>query len=80
MTSQKWLDVPVVEVPIKELIATQRGVYFHALVDDFNHLFGDPYPHVILWEGEYYLEDGHHRVVKQALKGAHSVSVRLLSV
>lgn len=80
MTSKKWLDVPVEVVAISDLIATQDGVYFHALTDDHQHMHGDPYPHAVLWAEEYYLEDGHQRVVKEALRGAHSVSVRVLSL
>lgn len=80
MTSATWLTVPVSEVPISELIATQNGIYFHALREDHEHLHGDPYPHVIKWDGEYYLEDGHHRVVKAALRGAQSVIARVLSL
>ncbi len=80
MTSQRWLSVPLRTVLIEDLIATQSGVYFHGLVDNIVPVGGDIYPHVILWQGEYYLEDGHHRVVRTRLKGYDRIVVRVLEI
>ena len=78
-SSATWLNVPVEKVLISELVATQPGVLLHALSDKAPiPVGGDKYPHVILWEGTYYLEDGHHRVVRRLLKGKKKVKVRLL--
>lgn len=80
-TSATWLNVPVVKVPISELVATQPGVLLHALSETPpTPVGGDKYPHVILWEGTYYLEDGHHRIVRRLLKGKKKVKVRLLEL
>lgn len=87
MTSAKWLDVPVETVAIADLIATQDGVYFHALVEATDSpdggiasFCGDPLPHVIDWRGGLYLEDGHHRVVRARLAGQSTVQARRLVV
>lgn len=82
MNSKKWLDQPVRWVYIPHLIATQPGVLFHALMDSYDEIpvGGDKYPHVIVWNGEYYLEDGHHRVMKRLLSGDKWAPVRLLKV
>lgn len=80
MTSQSWLEVPTEVVRIRDLVATQDGVYFAPLLQDVEPLFGDPFPHVIRWRGVLYLEDGHHRVVKAALRGAVDVTARVLDV
>lgn len=79
-SSATWLSVPVVKLPIAELVATQPGVFLHALRDKTAPVGGDKYPHVILWEGTYYLEDGHHRVVRRLLKGKKNVKARLLEL
>lgn len=76
MTTAKWLTLPVREFLISELIATQPGILLHALAEDHVHLYGDPHPHVVEWENEYYLEDGHHRVFKALLRGEKTIRAR----
>lgn len=81
MTSEKWLHVPIRDVRIAELIAMQDGVYFHALMtDDLTPVGGDPYPHVVSWRGDLYLEDGHHRVTKAILHQEPTVLARVLEL
>jgi hypothetical protein len=80
MTSEKWLHVPVSYLKIKDLIATQDGVYFHALRNKHQTLGIDKYPHVVLWNDEYYLEDGHHRVMRAVLKGQKKIFARVLVI
>lgn len=79
LTSATWLDVPLAEVDISELVATQMAFFFHAITDsDFLHLGIDPHPHVIHWDGVFYVEDGHHRVLKAMLADKTHMHVRLL--
>lgn len=81
MTSEKWFDIPLEIVTISSLIATQPGVYFKPLMDvNLTPIGGDDYPHVVKWRGEQYLEDGHHRIVKQALIGRKVALVRVLDL
>lgn len=82
MTSAKWLDVPTELVTIRDLVATQPGILLHALSEDYEAppIGGDPLPHVVAWRGRSYLEDGHHRVVRAALRGASEVEARVLEI
>jgi hypothetical protein len=64
-------------VRIAELTATQPGVLFEYLRDDYLRPGSDEYPHVIIHEGVQYLEDGHHRVMRKALKGKLFVWARV---
>lgn len=81
LTSKLWLHIPIHNVKIADLIATQPGIYFHGLREDTDPKYRtDPYPHVVLWNNEMYLEDGHHRVFRALLDGEATVDVRLFTV
>jgi hypothetical protein len=79
LTTQRWIDEVGIElVRISDLIATQNGVYLHALMADFADPYShDPYPHVISWGGELWLEDGHHRVIRDIMQGRTSTNARV---
>ncbi len=78
LTTEKWREVPVTSVYLQDLHLTQTGVLI-------GPLFGirdtagstDAYPHVVSWRGELYLEDGHTRVVYQALSGTRVMRMRV---
>ena len=80
MSSTKWLRQPVQTFRICDLIATQPGVLLHALIEATYPVGGDSYPHVIQWQGNTYLEDGHHRVVRAAISGERTITARVLNV
>jgi hypothetical protein len=80
LTSHTWLDMPVQQFSIRDLILTQPGVYFHALTEQAAPVGGDPYPHVVLWEGKAYLEDGHHRVMRALIAGRKTIGARVMKV
>ena len=80
MNTSKWFDQPVQTFSISDLIATQPGVLLHALATEYQTRSRDQYPHVIQWQGNTYLEDGHHRVVRAALNGQQTVDARILNV
>lgn len=78
MSTAIWKNIRIWDVQIKDLVATQSGVYFKDLISDAPSISGDEFPHVILFEDTYYLEDGHHRVVKAALSGREVIQARVL--
>lgn len=81
LTTQLWMDtVPVESVRFEDLWLTQDYVKIEMLflTDDINHSYsGDPFPHAVLWEGTLYLEDGHNRITRAALRGYRSGRCRV---
>lgn len=70
LTSELWADVPLQYVVFDDLTTTQDGVLLHVLLDCERTPFsGDTFPHVVAHDGSLYLEDGHTRVVRDALRG-----------
>lgn len=82
MTTQRWVaEVPVEPVRISELTATQPGVLLHALFNDSPvPVSGDQLPHVVAFDGRFYLEDGHHRAVRVLLRGGDLMNARVLRI
>ena len=76
LSSRTWLDLPVAEFVINELIATQDGVYLAPLVNPVEPVGGDPLPHVVTHAGRHYIEDGHHRVVSALIRGEETILAR----
>jgi len=78
LSTKLWMEtVPVRGVPLGNLYLTQNGILIEALFRTSGSYSGDEYPHVVLWAGSYYLEDGHHRVVAAALSRQQSVYARV---
>lgn len=78
MSSAKWLTIPTELVRLADLFATQPGVYFEALIKPGMPVGGDEYPHVVCWHGESFLEDGHTRAMRAALRGEYLIEARVL--
>lgn len=83
MSTAKWGDVPVREVPLDDVIASQYEVsanrISHSIANPGNTDFGgDEYPLFVKHQGEVYLVDGHHRVVAAMAQGQSSVKGRVL--
>lgn len=73
LTTARWAaEVDVQPVPVRRLWLTQRGVQVAALFGVLDR-DSDIYPHVVAHDGELYLEDGHHRVVREVLMYGHTV-------
>ena len=82
LTTTRWKsEVDTMPVYLADLILTQNGVRIAPLwgIAD-EHANADPIPHVVAYKGELYLEDGHHRVVREALAGTRVMRMRVHNV
>jgi hypothetical protein len=81
LTTARWkTEVDAMPVYLSDLYLTQQGVYIaplFGLADLNGNGSTDIYPHVVAWNGELYLEDGHTRVVRQALAGTRVMRMRV---
>lgn len=81
LSTALWAGVPVEAVAVRALIATQGHLHIAALRPEHRGSHsGDPLVHVVKWRGELYLEDGHHRIVREALAGSAVVRARVLDL
>lgn len=81
LTSRTWLNQPVAVFEIATLWACQRGVHFAHLIGPPPEPYGgDPLPHVVIWNGERVIEDGHHRVMRALLAGQRHIEARWVEV
>lgn len=74
MTTAKWMTLPVTRVATSLLLPTQWGVNEEIVAMKtgrrlYRSSCGDPFPHLVLLGGDYFIEDGHHRIT--AAKRAH---------
>jgi hypothetical protein len=63
------------ELPLRVLNATQKTVN-----PDFMSVKNDELPAVLRKGGEYYIQDGHHRLMREAASGKQTARVRLYDV
>jgi Arc/MetJ family transcription regulator len=75
-----WADVPPRPVRLDELVTTKRTLDLDHLLAEDSTFFGDLFPHVVSWRGEFYLEDGLHRAVRTALAQRTSMHARVLAL
>jgi hypothetical protein len=81
LSPAKWREVSTKYVPIGELHATRAALSIAALAPDYREPHtADRLVHVVVWEGKLYIEEGHHRVAREALAGATHVNARVLNL
>jgi Arc/MetJ family transcription regulator len=80
LTLRDWSKVPPRQVRLDELVTTKRVLALDVLLDDDSTFYGDLFPHVVLWNGELYLEDGLHRALRAALQQRTTLHVRVLDL
>lgn len=73
----EWKKVEPVMFDFGRLYLTQQkltipGIFF------LQRFSTDPFPRVVVYEGEHYLEDGHHRVVRDAIQNFDAAHMRVL--
>lgn len=77
LTTARWRHVEPSSVRIETLTFTQYGVELEALLRGTRRDGSDDYPHVVVWRGRAYLEDGHTRVARLWLLGEREVTCRV---
>jgi Arc/MetJ family transcription regulator len=80
LTLRDWSKVPPRQVRLDDLVTTKRVLALDVLLDDDSTFYGDLFPHVVLWNGELYLEDGLHRALRAALQQRTTLHVRVLDL
>lgn len=76
-----WRAIIPRHVPIGELVATQTHLYIAALAPEHRVAHdADRLIHVVKWGGQLFIEDGHHRVVRERLAGADWINARVLDL
>jgi hypothetical protein len=81
LTTTQWMDIPTQFVRIADLYATQHHLHVHALTTTPPPTYGpDPIVHIVIWQGMQCIEDGHHRVVRAALKGHSHIRARVIQL
>lgn len=80
LSLRQWSQVPPRQIRLDELVTTKRVLELDLLLDDESTFYGDLFPHVVLWNGEFYLEDGLHRALRAALQQRATLHVRVLDL
>jgi Arc/MetJ family transcription regulator len=80
LSPRDWASVPPRQVRLADLVTTKRALDLETLLASDATIFGDLFPHVVLWDGELYLEDGLHRAVRAALRQRQVLHARVLDV
>jgi hypothetical protein len=83
MTWADWVSIPVTRVSVDNLVPTQSCVVIDRLIDlntGGKREGGDPYGHVIEFEGQRYIHDGHHDVIMRWLWNETSIPVRFKAI
>jgi len=77
-----WMKLPLTNVPIEELVTTQEHIYIRDILGKVlkPSVSGDEFPHVVSWNGTFYLEDGHHRAVRAIIEGKNYLQARVFKI
>ena len=79
-TQREWASVAPQQVRLDQLVSTKRTLDLDALLEEDSTFYGDLFAHVVLWNGELYLEDGLHRALRSALQQRQTVHARVLDL
>jgi Arc/MetJ family transcription regulator len=78
LTMKEWAEIPPRPVRLDQLITTKRELALDKLLAEDSTFYGDLFPHVVLFNGAMYLEDGLHRALRAALQQRTSIHARVL--
>lgn len=79
LSHRQWAELPPRQVRLDQLITTKDTLQLAALLDEDSTFYGDLFAHVVLWQGELYLEDGLHRALRAALQQRTVLHARVLT-
>lgn len=72
----RWWELEPRTVWFKDLILTQDKLVIAGLFGERYSI--DMFPRIVVWRGEQFVEDGHHRLVLDALNNQESAIARVL--
>ncbi len=80
LSAKAWAQVPPRQIRLDQLVTTKDTLQLATLLDAESTFFGDLFAHVVLWEGDFYLEDGLHRALRAALQQRNVLHARVVKV
>lgn len=80
LAQRDWAAIPPRQIRLSELVTTKRELDLHSLLSKDSTFYGDLFPHVVQWQGTYYLEDGLHRALRAALHQRTVLHARILDL
>jgi Arc/MetJ family transcription regulator len=80
LASRDWARIPPRQLRLDQLITTKSELDLQSLLARDSTFYGDLFPHVVLWQGEFYLEDGLHRALRAALHQRLVLHARVLDL
>jgi Arc/MetJ family transcription regulator len=79
-TLKQWAEIPPRPVRLADLITTKRELALDKLLAEDSTFYGDLFPHVVEYQGYFYLEDGLHRALRAALQQRNQIHARVLTI
>ena len=80
LTPREWAQIPPRQIRLSELTTVTTVLALDKLLSEDSTFYGDLFAHVVLFEGNMYLEDGLHRAVRSALRNRTIIHARLLDL
>lgn len=77
LSASDWAALPPRQIRLDELVTTKDTLQLSALLDEDSTFFGDLFAHVVLWNDDFYLEDGLHRALRAALQQRNVLHARV---
>jgi len=77
---KQWAAIAPQQVRLDQLVTTKRNLDLDALLEEDSTFYGDLFAHVVLFNGELYLEDGLHRALRSALQQRETMHARILEL
>ncbi|AUH68561.1 MULTISPECIES: type II toxin-antitoxin system VapB family antitoxin [Gordonia] len=80
LTAREWAQIPPRQFRLDQLTTVTTVLALDKLLSEDSTFYGDLFAHVVLFEGNLYLEDGLHRAVRSALRNRTIIHARMLDL